>query len=161
MYFIWCLLVVAQSISWVPDTGIYIHRKKKITKLQFISLILWEKPGLMQKQNVFFHRKEIWNSLWPVETLQENTRWTVVPFFELMIQSSFCFSPKTHLKMKSQWLSKTLLYSKNRLKNLSVHKYLLLPFILNSYLKNPPNLLINHHLIESFNKFRVLQNFHY
>lgn len=45
------------------------------------------------------------------------------------------------------------------LNKLSVPKYLLLPFVLNSYQKTPPNLLVNLHLIESLNKFGILQIF--
>lgn len=60
-----------------------------------------------------------------------------------------CMAPKTHLKMKSVTLAKKILCVKNNcVKKVSVPKHLLLPFILNLYLKKPPSLFMNWVLVQ-------------
>lgn len=149
--------MVAKSLCWVPSTGIYIHRKKKLTKRKFILLILIER---LCKSRMYFFIEKI--SGIPYDQLKcckkiHAEQWC----FTLNWWYKTLFVPQTHLKVTSQWLSKSYCMQRIGKKKLSLPKYLLLPFILNSYLKNPLNLLINPHLIESLNKFRILRIFHY
>lgn len=110
-----CTEYVLSSRYWHLNT-----RGKKAHKALVRFVNSNRKAWVNEKPNVFFRRKDVWNSLWPAEMLQENTCWTVVPFFELMVQNSCCFVHKTHLKVKS----KKLLYAKNRLKKKKECQYL-------------------------------------